>query len=456
MSHLRPISGASPVVFRATQEDAQNALVVRIDPQGNSLPCPFRHLSMGRDILPLDHLVSLRLHYPTSALLDELGNAPLRIIVEGLGPAGQLLLCQIHNSPRVREFFSTRIQSMINSVRTTFFELKRERLIAQRKIAFRVYFKGGGLENRKKVTAALAQAGCVWNSETQATLDAYWALMSRDPRPNAIELNEAEICDSIDQAGRAIFKEFEEDTSPNPNYGSQLKAYLSGELESWIETLKTKHKNLTDERAQKELAYLIFKVELLYNTVVRCKLQGVLKPLIKKMHKLAENKQKQNREEVEHNQKELSSARCCIYPLLLRTQWPFAKEEEIQAQLKINRAYRIKVFNKYLEALEASTFEDCLKWAQQEWGFNSEELQKTLDDNPLTPFDRKVVEIFSYIVPEEEEDSIDGLMSLDLVSQDVVTYLTEKLRARDGNAYRALCSYILLDSLTSGFQENRH
>jgi hypothetical protein len=432
------------------------SLVVRKEsPQKRELPCPIRHQRMGRDLLPLSELISLDLHYPASALTDEKGNAGLKRMVERLGPAGQLMLCQLEHSPQARRFFET-VQGIINSVRGRFIEAKleletvanSELLRTRKQEVLSVYLKSSGVENGKRIDAALAQASGDWNSETEATLDAYWPLIKQDPWPEIHGLFVSEIFDSLHQTGIKIFDQFAMTVSPNPNYGSQLKAYSFEEFHKWIETLKTMHKKALDKRAQKKLAYLIFKAELFYPTMIRGKLRVVLMPFIQNtpdaIQALVEKKQKKNKEQIENLQKELNSSRCCIDPEQVKKMWPDATDLLVE-QLKMNRELREKV-SKDLQALSS---EDCFKWAQQLGGFNFEELQKTLNDNSFTLFDRKIIELLSYLIPDEEEkDPLEEALVLNLSPADAVAYFTKKLRERDRIAYTRLCSHLLLSYLS--------
>jgi hypothetical protein len=220
-------------------------------------------------------------------------------------------------------------------------------------------------------------------------------------------------------------------------YGRRLKISL---LEAFLELGEACSKErqcAKSEELQFQLDYLRFKGQLILKPLVQAILRKSLLPLLskppKKILRLAEKKFADSVATLKDFLLELDSPACCIDLEKIKTTCGFTalSVPYLEYVLSANRKHRERLTKACLELRPYTNLEECLKWAQQKYGFNPDELRAILNEE--SDYDRTARKYFGLTIPiEADEEFPDEDLSLDLQSLgDPIAYFIERLKKRD-------------------------
>jgi hypothetical protein len=317
-------------------------------------------------------------------------------------------------------------------------ELRRRALqISQLKDqAFILYFNNGGQEIRQKIDEAMAiAANKTLNSQDQATLDLYWEAAARNPwGPEWHRVLEKGIhnffCNAMNEAYSSVGSL--QHPQIKKQYGWYMQKVLRKSIKEVAKQWMARRNQVKFEGDLAKLNYMILKGKIWWMPLVWHRLKQILEPIIcntdNAVQNLTQQKEAQVQKEIAAHLEELNSPSCCIDPEVIKKEG--CPENQLEYRLNANKAQRERCLKK-LGELQAWTFEDSLKWARKEWGYDPAELKATLSHE--TPLDRKVITVL--FLTSVIEDSEEGDINLDLTAlSDPVAYFAERFKQRDEQA----------------------
>jgi len=449
------------------------ALVVRKDPTAEqtttllivdiSLPSPFLNLDLIRnlfswterfsftyqqafsagEILPLSALTLFKepAFAKVAAILDQLAQDALANPEENGSAA--LTLEELRVITQDRIILDGAIQARVECQK----ELQKKALEIThlKEQAFILYFSHGGRETKQKIDEAMVTGAFgVLNPQDKNILDLYWRAAAAHPwGAEWHQVFEKGIYDFFTKAlqeGYALMASLQ-----NPQfkklYGFFMKKALHKSIKKVVQQWLLRCKEIKLEQDQIKIHYMILKGRSWEMPLIRHRLKQILGPLIFKSEdailNLARQKEKQIQKEIAERLEELNSPSCCIDPEFVKNEssfpWP---EGLVEYRLNANKDQRERCL-KGLSELQAFTFEDCLKWACQEWGYNSLELKSVLAEE--TPFDPRVLEVLTLTSIIEDPDDLERDLQLDLTAlSNPIAFFVERFKARDAQALALL------------------
>jgi hypothetical protein len=306
--------------------------------------------------------------------------------------------------------------------------------------AFIFYFNNGGRETRQKLDEAMVSAATgVLKSQDRTIPDLYWKAAASNPwGAEWHQVLEKGVYHFFCQAMQEGF--YRMNSLSNPQFKKLYGCFLKKSLKNSIKIVAKQWLLRRDQVKFMgdviKLNYMILKGRLWTTPLIQHCLKKILEPLIFKtehaVQNLASQKAEQIQKQIAAHLEELNSPSCCIDPAVI-TKEGGCPEGQLECRLHVNKSQRERCL-KALAQLQAFTFEDCLKWACQEWGYNPLEMKSVLAEE--TPFDRNVIAVLSLtsVIEDPEEE-----LKLDLTAlPDPIAYFAKRFKERDEQALALL------------------
>ncbi len=423
-------------------------------------PCPFLHMQLNIESLSLSQGLSITLLkylYPQSIEVCLSMRRTVERWNEPLENAGQIILAALQDDTdpldvEVRDAFQSSVQSILDRAHTVFvrarvqsqpeLEAKVRLLKELKKQALNFYMDHGGRENKEKIDRAMASACLALTPYNQTVLDNYWKMVAKHPWAGEHhEQLEEDLYKLLAETTEKTLNAFELFTPPfHTTYGRRLKTTL---LESFLELAEDcmqKRRLAKTEELKIQLDYLRLRGQLIFRPAVQGIVRKSLLPLLsdppEKIQKLAEKRHARTIETLESCQLDLDSFACLTDPTKIREGWGLTEPSD--AYLEYVRSTNVKRRDHLTQIcknlLPYANFEECLKWAQQQYGFIPDELRTVLSEE--SAYDRTIRKYFALTCPvEADEEFPDEDLILDLASMtDPVAYFIQRLRKLDEEA----------------------